>query len=191
MRRQRSPPAAMKVVTTRISTSARNAMGSRRSRRGAGRPALRVLAASSARSTWARHNATDHGSLFEVASSSAMAVAGRWARPAIRSRRRKPSAREGNRTKISGTVAAAVRTRKTNSATARAIGGSHSQAPAHETARNSPIAVAMAASGGHSRSQKVIQRAFFRARTSMAPATSGEGASGEWLASVNQFSRPG
>jgi hypothetical protein len=49
-----------------------------------------------------------------------------------------------------------------NRATARAIGGSHSQAPAYETARNRPIAVAMAASGGHNRSQKVIQRAFFR-----------------------------
>ncbi len=89
---------------------------------------------------------------------------------------------------MSGTVAAAVRTRKMNKATARAIGGSHSQAPAHDTARNRPTAVAMAASGGHSRSQKVIQRALFRARASMAPAASGWGASGEWLASVNRFS---
>src|SRR5262249_33249638 len=78
-----------------------------------------------------------------------------------------------------GTVAAAVRTRNTNSATARAIGGSHSHAPTHDTARNSPTAVAMAASGGHSRSQNVIHRACFRARTSMAPATYGAGTSVE------------
>ena len=138
MRRPRSPPAAMKVVTTRISTSARNAIGSRRSRRGAGRPALRLLAASSARSTWARHSATDHGSFFggrELVGDRGGRAMGETG---YRSRRRSPSAREGNRTKTSGTVAAAVRTRKINSATARAIGGSHSQAPSPRNRKEQP-----------------------------------------------------
>ncbi len=76
------------------------------------------------------------------------------------------------------------------SATARAIGGSHSQTPSHDTARNRPIAVAIAASGGHSLSQKVIHRAFLRAFSSMTPATSRGAASGDWLVSVNLFSAP-
>ena len=46
------------------------------------------------------------------------------------------------------------------------IGGSHSHTPNHETARNRPITVAMDASAGHSRSQKIVQRARLSARAS-------------------------
>ena len=42
---------------------------------------------------------------------------------------------------------------------ARPSGGSHSHSPSHDNAKKSPIAVASAASGGHSRSQKIVQRA--------------------------------
>ena len=63
MRLMRSPPAAKKVATTSTATSARSAKGSRSASRGAGAPALRVLAARSARSTWARHSASDIGVL--------------------------------------------------------------------------------------------------------------------------------
>ena len=53
----RSPPAAKNVATTSTATRARTAKGSRRASRGIGVPALSVLAARKARSTWARHSA--------------------------------------------------------------------------------------------------------------------------------------
>ena len=56
---------------------------------------------------------------------------------------------------------------------ARAVGGSQSQTPSQETARNKPMTVAIDASAGHSRSQKIVQRARRRARASTsAPARS-------------------
>ena len=59
---------------------------------------------------------------------------------------------------------------------ARPIGGSHSQRPSQDTARNRPTAVATDASAGHSRSQKIVQRARASARASTAsPACSARG----------------
>ena len=63
MRFVRSPPAATKVATTSTATSARSANGSRKASRGAGTPALRVVAARSARSICARHSATEYESV--------------------------------------------------------------------------------------------------------------------------------
>ncbi len=62
IRRARSPPTATKVAQTRISTSARSAPPDRVRRPAeAGLPAVRFRAdAGKARSTWARHRATDH-----------------------------------------------------------------------------------------------------------------------------------
>ena len=62
IRLYRSPPAAKKLATTRMSTSARNAIGSRSDRFGVGQPALNLRAESSACSTCARHNACATGS---------------------------------------------------------------------------------------------------------------------------------
>jgi len=50
---------------------------------------------------------------------------------------------------------------------ARPIGGSQSHSPSQETARNSPTTVATDATAGHSRSQKIVQRARPSARASM------------------------
>ena len=76
---ERSPPAAKKLATTRSSTKARNAIGSRNASRGGGQPALSLRADISARSTWARHSACATGSSALAAISSAIAVAGRCA----------------------------------------------------------------------------------------------------------------
>ena len=86
----RSPPAAKNVATTSTTTRARTAKGSRRASRGIGVPALSVLAARSARSTWARHSAMENESSVGAAISSAIAVAGRCGRPELRSSRRRP-----------------------------------------------------------------------------------------------------
>ncbi len=62
MRFTRSPPAAKKLATTTMSTSARNAIGSRNDNCGDGQPALSFDADASARSTWARQSACATGS---------------------------------------------------------------------------------------------------------------------------------
>ena len=49
-------------------------------------------------------------------------------------------------------------------------GGSHSHRPSQDTARNRPTAVASVASAGHSRSQKIVQRARRNALPSSNPA---------------------
>ena len=84
----RSPPAAKNVATTSTTTRARTAKGSRPASRGIGVPALSVLAARSARSIWARHNAMEYEFSVGAAISSAIAVAGRWGSPELRSSRR-------------------------------------------------------------------------------------------------------
>src|SRR5262245_20408389 len=62
---------------------------------------------------------------------------------------------------------------------ARAVGGSQSHSPIHETARNRPITVAIDASAGHSRSQKIVQRARLRARVRASPPARSRGGSVE------------
>ena len=106
----RSPPAAKKVATTRMSTSARSAIGSRSDSRGDGQPALSLRADISARSTCARQSACATGSCWLAAISSATAVAGRCVSPLLRSSRRKPSATLGSRSIASGAAAMAVTT---------------------------------------------------------------------------------
>ena len=59
----RSPLAAKNVATTRMDTSARNAIGSRSDNRGIGQPALILRADRSARSTCACQRACATGSL--------------------------------------------------------------------------------------------------------------------------------
>src|SRR5450756_2415522 len=72
---RRSPPAAKKLATARMSTSARSAIGSRSDNRGDGQPALSLRADMSARSIWARQSACATGSCWLAAISSATAVA--------------------------------------------------------------------------------------------------------------------
>jgi hypothetical protein len=67
--------------------------------------------------------------------------------------------RLGTRSINSGANAAAVSRKKTPRPMARPIAGNHSHRPSHETARNRPMTVATDASTGHSRSQKMVQRA--------------------------------
>ena len=66
----------MKVVATRMRTSARSAIGSRSDSRGDGQPAFSLRADSSARSICACHSACDPGSwlLAEISSVTAVAV---------------------------------------------------------------------------------------------------------------------
>ena len=99
-----------------------------------------------------------------TAISSAIAVAGRCGRPELRSSRRKPSIRLGTRSASTGANAAAASRKKMPSPMARPMGGSQSQRPSQETARNRPTTVAIEASAGHSRSQKIVQRARLSAR---------------------------
>ena len=65
-----------------------------------------------------------------------------------------------------GTIAASATRPNTMSMPARASGGSTIQRPAHENARNRPSAVAKLATKGHSRSQKMLLRARWSARSS-------------------------
>jgi hypothetical protein len=74
--------------------------------------------------------------------------------------------RLGTRSINNGANAAAVSRKKTPRPMARPIAGNHSHRPSHETARNRPMTVASDASAGHSRSQKMVQRARPRARAS-------------------------
>ncbi len=166
MRLVRSPPAATKVATTSTATSARTANGSRSASRGAGTPALSVVAARNARSICARQSATECESLVGTAISSAIAVAGRCGSLELRSSRRRPSCRLGRRSASSGANAAAASRKKSPRPIARPIGGSASHSPSHETARKRPITVAIEATPGHSRSQKIVQRARPSARDS-------------------------
>ncbi len=85
----------------------------------------------------------------------------------------------------SGAKAAAVSRKKTPRPMARPIGGSHSQSPSHDSARNRPITVAIDASAGHSRSQKIVQRARPSARASTSLPTRSAAAPGRRLAAVH------
>ena len=75
----------------------------------------------------------------------------------------------GTRTKTKGTAAASAMTAKASTAAARPSGGSQSHNPSQETVRNRPAAVASVASAGHSRSQKIVQRARRNAVASADP----------------------
>ena len=165
-RLMRSPPAAKKLATAKMTTSARSAIGSRMASRGDGQPALSLRADNSARSTWARQSACATGSCRLAAISSATAVAGRCILPLLRSSRRKPSMMLGSRTIASGAAAMAVTITNSERPMARASGGSTSHNPAQENARNSPSAVASVAKAGHSRSQNRLPRARLSARAS-------------------------
>ena len=162
----RSPPAAKKPATARMSASARSAIGSRIDSRGDGQPALSLRADMSACSTWARQSACATGSCWLAAISSAAAVAGRCVSPLLRSSRRKPSETLGSRSSASGAAAMAVTTTNNSKPIARASGGNTSHNPAHENARNSPSAVASVAKAGHSRSHNRLPRARLSARAS-------------------------
>src|SRR5215813_6929177 len=76
IRFDRSPLAAKKLAATRITTRARNAIGSRNDRRGAGQPALNLRADRRARSTCARQSACATASWLLAAMRSATVVAG-------------------------------------------------------------------------------------------------------------------
>jgi len=167
MRLIRSPPAATNVATTSTATRMRSAIGSRNARRGIGVPALSVLAARSARSTWARHSATAYESFAGAAISSSIAVAGRWGKPELRSSRRNPSVRVGNRSIKNWAKAAAASRKKAPRPIRRPIAGSHSQRPSQDAARNRPMTVPSEASAGHNLSQRMVQRARSSARASM------------------------
>ena len=66
----------------------------------------------------------------------------------------------GKRRKTSGAQRGKRHARKADQQTQRApSGGSQSHSPSQDAARNRPIAVASAASAGHSRSQKIVTRA--------------------------------
>src|SRR5262249_56157348 len=65
-----------------------------------------------------------------------------------------------------GGTAAAVSRKKSPRPMARPVGGNQSHRPSHETARNKPMTVAIDASAGHNRSQKIVQRARLSARVS-------------------------
>src|SRR5207245_8697291 len=86
----------------------------------------------------------------------------------------------------SGQVAAAVSKAKPPSAIARPTGGSHSHRPSQEMARKIPNAVASVASGGHSRSQKLVHRARRSARSRTSPPSGRRDASFTLLASVTR-----
>ena len=149
------------------STSARKRHGiaQRQPRR---RPAgLEPARGSSARSTCARHSACATGSSRLAAMSSATAVAGRCGAPLTRSSRRKPSligrqAQAQQRHRRDGGDEHEQRRRPM----ARPSGGSTSQRPTQENARNKPTAVARVASAGHSRSHNRLPRARVSARAS-------------------------
>jgi hypothetical protein len=74
--------------------------------------------------------------------------------------------RLGTRSINTDANAAAVSRKKMPRPMARPAGGSQSQRPSHETARNRPMTVAIDASAGHRRSQKIVQRARRSARSS-------------------------
>ena len=76
-----------------------------------------------------------------------------------RSSRRKPVDRaDGQRTRNSGTVAATARTKKSEQPDRRGrAAAAHSQRPSQDSARNRPTAVAIEASAGQSRSQRIDQ----------------------------------
>ena len=152
-RRQRTSP------TTRISTSARNAIGSRSGSRGGGQPALSLRAESSARSTWARHSACATGSCWLAAISSATAVAGRCVSPLLRSSRRKPSSTLGSRSMTSGAAATAATTTKTTDRW-RAPAAA---APAIARPRKMPGTGRARSRGGERRPQPFPQQAAARA----------------------------
>ena len=165
-----SPPAAKKVATTRISTSARSAIGSRSASRGDGQPALNLRADISARSTWARQSACETGSCSLAAIWSRTAVAGRCRSPLTRSSRRRPSCtlgslqphqRHGGDQREQGEQAKADGARRAAAARSR---GRPRKRRGTGRARSASIA-----SAGHSRSHSRLPRARRSARASKLP----------------------
>ena len=63
------------------------------------------------------------------------------------------------RTNTNGHAATTAIAAQAIAAAARPSGGSHNHSPSQDSARNSPMAVANEVSAGHSRSQKIVQRA--------------------------------
>ena len=143
-----------------MSTSARNAIGSRSASRGGGQPALSLRADSSARSTCARQSACATGSLLIGGD----LVGDRGGRPMRLAAAAVEPAQAVDR-RSAAAAAAAERPRAAMTTTnrkrpmARAIGGSTSHSPAQENARNRPSAVASVARAGHSRSHNRLPRA--------------------------------
>ena len=92
--------------------------------------------------------------------------------PLPRSSRRNPSAVAGMRKKPNGISAASTAPANAIRPMVRPSGGSHSHSPSQDTARKNPTAVASVASAGHSRSQRMVQRAR---RTAPASSVRGTG----------------
>ncbi len=160
-RLMRSPLAAKNVATTRRSISARNAIGSRSASRGDGQPALSLRAASSAAFDMRAPQRLRHRVVSGWRRSRRRSQwPGRCGSPLPRSRRRRPSSTLGSRSSSSGMAAASDKDTEKNERRRRApSGGSASQSPAQDNARNKPSAVASDASAGHSRSQNMLPRA--------------------------------
>ena len=135
MRRMRSPPRREEGRDDQDQDERAQRDRIAHSSRGCGTPALSAWRRRSARTTWARHSASETGRAA-AASSSAIAVAGRCGMPlgdrAGAGRRRRAGA--------SGTAARAIATStsRANSATARPSGGSQARGPAQETTRKRP-----------------------------------------------------
>ena len=96
----------------------------------------------------------------------------------------------GSRTMNSGTAAATARTKNTNRPMARPSGGSATHNPSQEAARNRPAAVAIEANAGHSRSQRIDQRARDKARDSTLRPCSGRSLALSGAVWVNKVSGP-
>jgi len=85
------------------------------------------------------------------------------------------------RTKTNGNAAAIASSAQAITAAARNSGGSHSQSPSHDSARNTPTAVKSEVSAGHSRSHKIVQRARCSVTASAARvASAGRGSGAGW-----------
>ena len=97
------------------------------------------------------------------------------------------------RSSPNGTSAATTTTTKPITPTARPSGGSHSHSPSQDSARNKPIAVASVASAGHSRSQRIVQRArrSAAARSDLAAGSAASGADSAVVCSVTIVRFPG
>src|SRR4029077_7516142 len=80
----------------------------------------------------------------------------------------------GRRTDRNGHAAITAIAAQAITATARPSGGSHSQSPSQDSARNRPTAVASEVNAGHTRSQKIVQRARLSVASSSARVASGD-----------------
>ena len=144
-----------------MSTSARNANGSRTDRRGSGRPASQVAHARRAPARHGRATApsTRRRSRRSPSRRRSRSPAGARARDAIEPAQAVMARRKAHEEQRAHDRGAPARRQRRKDPDRGPIGGSHSHSPSQDTARNSPITVTSAASGGHSRSHRIAQRA--------------------------------